>query len=221
MNEIAVVTASTGGYDHIRSSYVNQGVDYLYYTEVGGIAPSCEWRHLILPDTRHLDSRRQSKLPKLNPHALPELQGYRYVIWIDGDMEIRSPFFVEQILSNMKNGFVIGRHFDGRDCAYGEATIRPPKYAKEPLDQQVAYYRSMGFPERAGLYECGVNARDMKNPAVREVGLMWHQQNLLWSYQDQVSLPFVFWYLGFEPDILPISFRDMGWIHLNAHTRED
>jgi len=37
-------------------------------------------------------------------------------------------------------------HFDGRHCAYGEATIRPPKYANEPLDEQVAFYQSEGFP---------------------------------------------------------------------------
>jgi hypothetical protein len=37
------------------------------------------------------------------------------------------------------------------------------KYANEPLDEQCDFYRSEGFPEQYGLYECGVSARDLTN----------------------------------------------------------
>ena len=90
------------------------------------------------------------------------------MIWIDGDMGIVSKVFVLEIMSYMKNGFVVSPHFDGRHCAYGEATIRPPKYANEPLDEQVAFYVSEGFPTEFGLYECGVSVRDLTNPKVKE-----------------------------------------------------
>lgn len=225
MNEVAIITASCGGYDHIRTSKVCPDADYLYFTCEPQLVPSAEWRKVMLPDMGHLDFRRQAKLAKLNPHAIPELRDYRYVIWIDGDMEIRNIRFKDEILSYMKNGFVISPHFEavpgGRHCAYGEATIRPEKYQKEPLDQQVAYYRRMGFPENYGLYEGGVAARDMHNKDVENLGVLWMQQNLLWSYQDQVSLPYCLWKTGFEPDVLPKSFRQFGWVHINAHTRDD
>lgn len=220
MNEIAIVTASCGGYDHIRPSKVCPDSDYLYFTDSPQTVPGPEWRKIMLPNMGHLDYRRQAKVVKLNPHAIPELLDYKYVIWVDGDMEIRSNRFKDEILSYMTTGLVISPHFDGRDCAYGEASIRPQKYQKEPMDAQVAYYRKMGFPEGYGLYEGGISARDMRNKEVEQLGAFWLQQNLLWSYQDQVSLPYVLWKTGFKPDVLPMSFRDFGWVHINAHTRE-
>lgn len=221
INNTAVCTAVTGGYDYQTSSVFLHGVDYIYFTD--GKSPfsiTHPWKEIILGD-EHLDNRRRSKRPKLNPHSIDILNNYKYLIWIDGDMQIVSPIFISQILSYLKNGFVISPHFDGRSCAYGEATIRPMKYANEPLDEQIAFYREEGFPENYGLYECGVSARDMTNEKVRELGEFWYGQNIEWSYQDQVSLPYCFWKLGYKPDVLPKSFRDFEWVHINAHTRED
>ena len=72
-----------------------------------------------------------------------------------------------------------------------------------------------------GLYECGVSVRDLTNPKVKELGELWHQQNLTWSYQDQVSFPYCLWKTGLEPDVLPRSFRDMSWIYLASHKNPD
>jgi hypothetical protein len=61
----------------------------------------------------------------------------------------------------------------------------------------------------------------MSNPKVKEIGELWHQQNLNWSYQDQVSFPYCLWKTQFEPDVLPKSWRDMGWLHISAHKNAD
>lgn len=216
-----VCTAVTGAYEHQYSRLYLTGVDYIYFTD--GNIPFVldpQWRVHLLGD-EHLDNRRRSKRPKINPHSIDMLNNYKYVIWIDGDMEILKPQFIPEILSYLNNGFVISPHFDNRNCAYGESGIRPQKYAKEPLDDQVSFYKKEGFPENYGLYECGVSARDMTNPRVKELGEMWYEQNITWSYQDQVSLPYCLWKTGYKPDILPKSFRDYNWVRINAHTRED
>jgi hypothetical protein len=219
---IVVCTAVTGGYDYPIECLKIEGVDYIYFTD--GNSPfviSSPWTPILLGD-EHLDNRRRSKRPKLNPHSIPMLSNnWKYMIWIDGDMGITNPNFVSEIMSYMNNGFVISPHFDNRHCAYGEATIRPPKYANEPLDEQAAFYHSEGFPEQYGLYECGVSARDLTNPQVKELGELWHRQNLEWSYQDQVSLPYCLWKTGFQPDVLPTSWRSMNWIYLSAHKNPD
>lgn len=214
-----IVTAVTGNYDYLLEQKIIKGVDYIYFTDKNIAVPQ-PWMPVLLGD-EHLDNRRRSKRPKLNPHSIPLLTSYKYLIWIDGDMAITNEKFVLEIMSYMNNGFVISPHFDNRHCAYGEATIRPPKYAKEPLDEQVAFYKSENFPEQYGLYECGVSARDMTNPAVKELGELWHQQNLTWSYQDQVSLPYCLWKTKFEPDVLPTTWRSMNWIYLSAHKNPD
>jgi hypothetical protein len=216
-----ICTAVTGDYDYSIQSLFIDGVDYLYFTDnVNHPDIPSPWQVRQLGD-EGWDNRRRSKRPKLNPHSIPELNQYKYMIWIDGDMGIVNENFVVEIMSYMQNGFVASPHFDGRHCAYGEATIRPPKYANEPLDEQVAFYISEGFPTEYGLYECGVSARDLTNPKVKELGELWHRQNLTWSYQDQVSFPYCLWKVGLEPDVLPKSFRDMNWIYLSAHKNPD
>jgi O-antigen biosynthesis protein len=216
-----ICTAVTGGYDYMPEQPRIDGVDFVYFTDGKSPEPiKKQWLPILLGDDE-LDNRRRSKRPKLNPHSIPMLLNWKYMIWIDGDMGILSPDFVPQIMSYMENGFVVSPHFDGRHCAYGEATIRPAKYANEPLDEQVAFYQSEGFPYEYGLYECGVSARDLTNPKVKEVGELWHKQNLEWSYQDQVSFPYCLWKTEFKPDVLPQTFRNYNWVWINAHTRED
>lgn len=221
INNTVICTAVTGGYDYLIDSIEIEGVDYIYFTDGQSPFPiQSPWTPMLLGDEL-LDNRRRSKRPKLNPHSIEILNNYKYLIWIDGDMGIVNPNFVEEIFSYMKNGFVISPHFDMRHCAYGEATIRPPKYAKEPLDEQCDFYRSEGFPENYGLYECGVSLRDMTNPIVKELGELWYDQNMTWSYQDQVSLPYCLWKMQYTPDILPASWRSMNWIYLSAHMNPD
>jgi hypothetical protein len=219
MSNIAVVTAVAGAYDHPRRDVLLPDVDYLFFHDEETV-PAKGWDPRPLPPNDG-GPRRRAKLPKLDPYSIPELRRYRYVIWVDGGISIRSGRFVREILGHLENGMVVSPHFDGRDCAYGEATIRPPKYAAEPLDEQVAYYRSRGFPESHGLYECGVLARDMTHPVIPELGALWRAQNERWSIQDQVSFPYCLWRLDYQPDVLPRSFRDMGWVSVSAHRRED
>lgn len=221
-NNTVLCTAVCGAYEYATPTNLKiDGVDFIYFTDGKSNFPiSNPWKEIVLGD-KHLDNRRRSKRPKLNPHSIPELLNYKYMIWIDGSMTIKNHNFVEQLLSYMHNGFIVSPHFDNRNCAYGEATIRPLKYSKEPLDEQVAFYRSEQFPENYGLYECGFSARDMTNQKVKQLGELWHEQNLTWSYQDQVSFPYCLWKTGYVPDVLPKSFRDFDWVIVNAHRRED
>lgn len=217
----AICTAVTGGYDYMENQVKIKGVEYIYFTDGLSAFPiKSPWKIHMLAD-ENLDNRRRSKRPKLNPHSIPVLNNWKYLIWIDGGMAILDENFVPDILSYMSNGFVVSPHFDARDCAYGEATIRPAKYKNEPLDAQVEFYKNEGFPEHFGLYECGVSARNMQLESVKKLGELWHEQNLKWSYQDQVSFPYCLWKTGFTPDVLPVSFREYSWLRVNAHIRED
>jgi O-antigen biosynthesis protein len=217
---IAVVTAVAGDFDYdVSNRCFLPDVDYIFY--VKGFRPKSKyWKVRPLPDLP-LDNRRLAKFPKLHPHYFEELRNYDIVIWVDGSMQIISPDFVDEILGYLGDGgLLLSPHFDGRDCGYGEATIRPDKYKFEPLDEQCAFYRSDGFPEHFGLWEAGIQARRMNYPGLSDFGAFWLGQNLMWSYQDQVSLGYSLWKTGFEPKVMPKSWREFNWVHLNAHKSE-
>lgn len=220
----AVITSVVGGYDHPSSHNYMDGVDYILFTDGSYKPTSDRWRVEMLDNPRGLSNRRLAKLPKVNPFQFEVLSKYKYVIWIDGSLEILKPKFPLEILSYLKKGWVASPHFDDRHCAYGEAAIcfgNHPKYKKEPLEEQCDNYRTIGFPENYGLYECGISARDMTKSGVRELCAHWSNEIDQWSTQDQVSFPFSLWSTGVEIDVLPKSFRDYGWVRVNAHKRED
>lgn len=225
INKIAVYTCVTNGYDHDMShKYDETGdVDYFYFTDGMSFPKDDRWQPVLLEEVwvpLALDPRRRAKYPKLWPYFAKEIRDYKYTVWVDGSMSILNPTFPQEIVKYIQNGWVISPHFDGRDCAYGEATIRPEKYRNEPLDEQVEHYEKEGFPHNYGLYECGVMARDMENTKVEEASRFWLGENLKWSYQDQVSLPYVLWKTGYKPDVLPQSWRDYDWLHVSAHRSE-
>lgn len=219
----AVFTAAITDFEHQGIHEFIDGVDYHFFKDDEADPPlQDEWQVHMLNEFSHLNPRRLSKLPKHYPEFFDVLCGYQYLIWIDGDMQVISQDFVPEILSYMDDkGLVLSPHFDGRTDAYGEATIRSPKYVSEPLDAQVEFYRADGFPGFNGLYETGVMARDLTHPKTRELGMMWYIQNMVFSYQDQVSLPYCLWKLNYDPSVLPKSFRDFGWVHINAHKRSN
>ena len=216
-----VYTSVIGDFENIGRQRMIDGVDYVFFTSGEQRPLEDSWKVVGLDDFAHLGPRRLSKLPKHNPHFFDVLRDYKYAIWIDGDMQIDNPQFPVEILKLMDKGIVFSPHFDGRTCAFGEAMIRPRKYQNEPLDAQVNFYKSQGYEGDTGLFETGVIARDMTDPRVRELGEIWYIHNMVFSYQDQVSLPYVLWKHGFEYSVLPQSFRDYRWVHINAHKSED
>jgi hypothetical protein len=212
-----VYTAVAGDFEHLGKHNFEDGVDYRFFTTGHQLAEGWEIEHL---PKSNLDNRRLSKLPKHVPWFFDSMLNYKYAVWIDGDMQIVHNHFVANIMQYMEGGLLLSPHFDGRKCAYGEATIRPQKYQNEPMDAQVQHYLNDGFPYDYGLYETGVLVWNMKDKETKSLGNYWYLNNLVWSYQDQVSLPYAMWKLNFRPTVLPKTFRDLGYVHINAHKNE-
>lgn len=217
-----VVTAVTGSYDQPKPHAGRlDGVDYIAYSD--GTFEQPGWQNVLLENPLGLNARMLAKGPKTNPHLYKELRDYKYMVWIDGSMIILQPTFVTDLLSHLRNGFVVSPHYDQRYCGYGEGelSMQLPKYPAEVIRQQMNYYEAEGFPRQYGLYAMGISARDMTNPRVAEVGALWYQQNLTWSFQDQVSFPYVLWRLNYQPDPLPMRFWDYYWVNISNHISED
>jgi hypothetical protein len=100
-----------------------------------------------------------------------------------------------------------------RDCIYEEAevSLSMKKYQGEPIAEQVASYYSDGHPEHWGLWGGMVIARKHTRK-VKAFGRAWQQENDIWSFQDQISEPFVLRNFGMVPASFPIRSSD-PWLY--------
>jgi hypothetical protein len=228
-----IYTAIYGEYDSLRQQPVqNLPTDFVCFTDTKG-APCPPWtviRDQRLPD---LHPRLRAKWHKTHPHLLfgtwpwhrswqRVLKRYRYTIWIDANIQLTSSDFSRVITqSSMQNGWAMFAH-PKRDCVYEELKASLPmlKYDQQPLLEQVEHYRRMGYPENAGLMAAGIIGRQTSRSDLAAVSEDWWREILRWSYQDQLSLPFVFWRRGLQWDVIPGSLRSNDLFRIEPHRSE-
>jgi hypothetical protein len=86
------------------------------------------------------------------------------------------------------------------------------KYRGFPIREQVSYYSKVAILPHSGLYACGVVARkEPLMPMLRRANELWWSENVKWSYQDQLSLPFVLHQLGIGVDQIPGNLWRNDW----------
>ena len=197
--KIAVVTSSIGSNDLLETIPFN-GVDYHAFSD----KPSPYWiNHPIIPFSvdERFKNRRNAKVYKILPFAF--LPDYDYYFWVDSTHRVETDpnYVVTKDLSNSDIG--VFKHPD-RDCIYpeGEGVIRVNFDHKNLVEDQLAFYRDMKYPENNGLYELPVRVQRNCNLTQR-LGWMWWEQICMFSSRDQISFPFCLHQLGIKPSILP------------------
>jgi hypothetical protein len=217
MERVAVYTAIYGGYDTLREQPEMPGVDLVCFTDDPGLRSS-QWR-VVHARPRHDHPRLSAKWFKMHPHvALP---AHRRTVWVDGSVQMLGADFAEVVLEAMSpDGLSLFRH-PTRDTAAAEAEFCVPlgKYAGQPLLEQVAHYRARGFPDESGLWAGGIVGRENVRK-IRRLGRLWMRENIRWTYQDQLSLPYLLWRLGIEPGTIPAGLRDGTLIRMVRHTSD-
>jgi hypothetical protein len=217
MERVAVYTAIYGGYDTLQEQPEMPGVDLVCFTDDPELR-SPQWR-VVHARPRHVDPRMSAKWFKMHPHRV--LPRHRCTVWVDGSVQILGADFAEVVLEAMSpDGLALFRH-PARSTAAAEAAFCVPlgKYAGQPLLEQVASYRARGFPDEAGLWAGGIIGRENAQK-IRRLGRLWMRENIRWTYQDQLSLPYLLWRLGIEPGMIPAGLRDGTLIRIARHTSD-
>ena len=177
------------------------------------------WRIIRVKTDHTVHPRLQAKRFKILSHEifpgvpyLPFLFRRRYdmSIWIDASLQITSSTFVKDMRSKLGDGeWAMFVHPD-RDCIYEEAltSITMRKYQDVPILPQVETYRSV-VPPHGGLYACTVIVRrEPSTKRLKRVHSLWWEENCKWTYQDQLSLPFVLRSVG---GCDPVLIQDCLW----------
>lgn len=217
--KVAIYTSIFGGYDRLKLQPRFPNVEYLCFTNEK--IEQAGWS-VIPVKTPEESPRISAKRPKTSPHWFLD-PVFDYSIWIDGSITIVSPDFVSRCLSSInKWGIACMAHPVG-NCIFQEASgcAHMEKYRTQKVVEQAEHYRKLGYPSNNGLAACGIIARDMRNPKLRQIGDDWMYENLVWTYQDQISFPFVLWKNQHWFDKISFSYIDRSIFRLTDHTRED
>jgi len=175
--KIAVITANVGGFD-IPKLIPNQTLEY----------------DLVRIDDIKLegDNRHKAKLPKMQSHLFSDADIH---IWIDSSVQVKSENFVKYMVEQLAdNDIAIGKH-NLRNCAYSEMyyIIREiengnkyleSRYNKSDLLAVNAFLRSNNFPEKMGLWACGIFAR-YNNDKVNAIFDKWWESECKYLTIDQ------------------------------------
>jgi hypothetical protein len=233
---VCIYTSIYGNYDHLLQP-VAQSIDcdFLCFTDAPWPARDGAWRVIRSNRNPSFHPRMRAKYFRcMNHEVFPNGRlawryapfarrpRYDYIIWIDGCLRIKSPTFAAEFIAHVgEHGLAMFIHPD-RDCIYDElqASIGMRKYRGLKLPEQVEAYRAEGYPEHAGLMATTLIARRVGHPMHEAVNIGWWNENLKWTYQDQLSLPVVLWRLNHTYDPVRLYLWDNPWFDRLEHTSD-
>jgi hypothetical protein len=238
-----IYTAIFGNYDDLKQPAVQDtDCDFICFTDQCLPARVGVWNVVHVKTRAGMHPRMQAKRFKILSHeVIPDgrlsfrhrlrrgawslRNRYMCSIWVDGSLAIKGKSFAKDLLAAAAvadAGWAMFRHPD-RDCIFEEATISATmeKYRGLPMFEQVEAYRREGVIEHSGLFACTVIARqEPLNDLVRRVNELWWKENVKWTYQDQLSLPYVLTKTGTTVGVIPGNLWENQWFDWITHRTE-
>lgn len=196
--KVKLYSAIYGGYDTVKAVPEHVDVPCIMFTDDLDTAADAEskgWQPIIVQLPHIPTPMLRHKWWKVNPvAAVPDAD---ITLWVDASMDIIVDRYVERCVDALGDDDFVTVTHPARTCIYDEAWFSAalPRYDAPSLHEQIAYYRSIGHPDRWGLFATGANVR-RKSDAIAELGRHWWWENLHRTHQDQVSLPVLMRIMG-------------------------
>lgn len=212
MTTFGIVTANLGGFDQVPPK--PQGFDEaVLMTDTPGLS---QWRSVLIPSCTN--PRLAAKTPKMRPDLFLDTD---VQVWMDACIREKHPGFLRRMAEEAMGSSISFFRHSSRESVIDEvsASLVLCKYRGQPLREQLESYLRDGFEDQFGLF-IGTLIVRRDSVEVRDFGAMWLAHNLLWSTQDQVSLPYVLWRTKVDFGIIPQHYwrRD---IWPSAHNWDD
>lgn len=220
--KIAIISAVFGNYDSIKQQRIEnaKSVDWFLFTDAPPQHHVHPWKCITQP--YHLEACPQTfndikdkrifnmmsaKYYKAQTHNIPLLAPYDYYIWIDGSIFLRDNFInnvLETIQQSGPSDIISFKH-SARNNILDEVkeSVGMNKYRgiADKIVNQYNDYIGQGFKDDVGLFENTVMIK-RNNPKSSTIFDMWWEHNVKYSYQDQISFPFVLWKTNTTPFLI-------------------
>ncbi len=184
--KICVYTCVTGTYDIVKDPWVQEGIDYILFTNNKRIT-SCKWNVIYIED-ENLDNIRLARKIKILGH--PYLKKYDISIWMDAScyINVSIAHFIYDICEILKYDMVSFKH-SVRDCIYeeGYACLACGKGEPSLIYKQLERYKNEGYPTHNGLIESPILVRWHRKKEVKELMKYWFKEIKNESSRDQLS----------------------------------
>lgn len=164
------------------------------------------WRAIYEP-RNHMHPRLAAKVAKCQPERYSDAE---ISVWMDGSCRLLLPDSLEQIIDGAAGADIAQVVHPWRSCIFDEAQASAgmPKYEGQSVLDQVEHYRSEGHSEKWGLWATGLIVR--RSGTAPHLGVQWLLEQIRWTYQDQLSQPYVLRNLGIRPYALPFALHGSG-----------
>lgn len=212
---VAVVSAIYGAYD-LPAQHAPQTVDAEFVLVADRELAAPGWRVVAEPRP-HMHPRLAAKVPKCRPDWYADADAY---LWLDGSATLTRSDSLEQLLT--VGGPLAQFVHPERQSIVEEAAVSAmmTKYQGQPVEGQAAWYVKRGHRHDWGLWATGCilyrRAYDFAT-----VGRAWLTEQLRWTYQDQISQPYVLAGYGFRPSPLPGNLWRNDFVAFRRHAGGD
>lgn len=224
---ISVISASYGAYDGNWDAPVHDEICSTMVTddtEYGKVAMDKGWQNIVLHEIPHVHPRVAAKVPKCDPLRFMFDCLTETVVWIDAAAHIYNvDRFVEVVSAVPKYEPMAQFVHPDRDDIVEEAFVSEKmlKYEDQKVVQQANLYRRRGLPAHWGLWATGMIVYHPAAFDMEAFGNAWLAEQVAWTYQDQISEPFLLWKSDYKPRTIPGHLRDNGFVEWMPHARND
>jgi hypothetical protein len=224
---ISVITACYGGYDTPWPLPAHEEICATFVSDqdlVSRAALDNGWTNGVLHEIPHVHPRLAAKVAKCDPMRFMFDCPHETIVWLDASARITDiDRFVDVVKSvsvtEPMAQFVHPDRDDVEDEAKVSATME--KYQGQKVGMQAWLYRHHGLPAHWGLWATGMIVYHPLAFDIQAFGNAWLAEQLAWTYQDQISEPYLLWKADYKPRALPGHLRDNGFVDWMPHTRSD
>ena len=215
---VAVLSAVYGGYDAIEPPPEQTiDADWILITEDEVDAPG--WRVHVEPRL-HMHPRLAAKVPKCLPWHYTNA---KTTVWMDGSCRLLRPDSLETIVNGAEGASIAQIIHPWRNDILDEAhaSVGMPKYDAQPVVEQAQDYLDRGHPRGWGLWATGLIVRSLFDRRwLDNMGERWLTEQCRWTYQDQISQPYVLRSHGMRPHPMPFALHGSGVLEWRNHASD-
>jgi hypothetical protein len=201
--KVLVYTAIFGAANQLFNQPSYPDVDYLCFSDCVSAGDTC-WQIVKAPSPE-CHPRIAANDYKCRPHRYAPIGNYSHAIWIDSRVTLTHPDFLSICLGALTNWGIGLQPHPSRSCIHQEAKFssRRHEFRDERVLEQALHYKMTGFPGGKGLAAGEVIVRDLARRPIEKIGEEWFLENLVWTFQELISLPYVMWRNNYWFDALP------------------